>query len=163
MIFTIQAVWLKIYDIHITCKVSNKCLDVRERVGVVEWNKIWSPPFPCCPVSCQCPWKKTLIEKNITITHISSACQDAICLHYGKYIIGRLDLVEMVHIPINIWCFKCFICRDYSDKHCIFFVIENVFLVYKFSEFEVEFIPSIRNNTDIIFSLKKHSYYCDFR
>ena len=24
----------------------------------------WSPPFPCCPVSCQCPWKKTLIEKK---------------------------------------------------------------------------------------------------
>ena len=22
------------------------------------------PPFPCCPVSWQCPWKKTLIEKK---------------------------------------------------------------------------------------------------
>ena len=27
-------------------------------------EKRWSPPFPCCPVSCQCPWKKTLIEKK---------------------------------------------------------------------------------------------------
>ena len=22
------------------------------------------PFLPCCPVSCQCPWKKTLIEKK---------------------------------------------------------------------------------------------------
>ena len=56
---------LKICDSHLTCKVANKCLNVRERVEVVEWNKKWSPPFPCCSVSHQCPWKKTLIEKNI--------------------------------------------------------------------------------------------------
>ena len=30
----------------------------------LEWNKTWSPPFSCCPVSCQCPRKKTLIEKK---------------------------------------------------------------------------------------------------
>ena len=30
---------------------------------MVEWNKRWSP-FPYCPVSGQCPWKKTLIEKK---------------------------------------------------------------------------------------------------
>ena len=55
---------LKICDSHPTCKVANKCLNVRERVEVVEWNKKWSPPFPCCPVNRQCPWKKTLIEKK---------------------------------------------------------------------------------------------------
>ena len=55
---------LKICDSHLTCKVSNKCLNVRERVEVVEWNKRWSPPFPCYPVNRQCPWKKTLIEKK---------------------------------------------------------------------------------------------------
>ena len=55
---------LKIYDSHLTCKVANKCLNVCERVEVVEWNKKWSSPFPCCPVSRQCPWKKTLIEKK---------------------------------------------------------------------------------------------------
>ena len=38
---------LKIRDSHLTCKVANKCLDVRERVEVVEWNKRWSLPFPC--------------------------------------------------------------------------------------------------------------------
>ena len=30
---------------------------------MVEWKR-WSPLFPCCPVSCQCPWKETLIEKK---------------------------------------------------------------------------------------------------
>ena len=43
---------------------AHRCLNVCERVEVVEWNKKRSPPFPCCPVSCQCPWKKTLIEKK---------------------------------------------------------------------------------------------------
>ena len=51
----IQMVRLKICDSHLTCKVANKCLNVRERVEVVEWNKKWSLPFPCCPVSRQCP------------------------------------------------------------------------------------------------------------
>ena len=31
---------LKICDSHLTCKVTNKCLNVRERVEVVEWNKM---------------------------------------------------------------------------------------------------------------------------
>ena len=55
---------LKICDSHLTCKVAHKCLNVREWVEVVEWNKKRSPPFPYCPASCQCPWKKTLIEKK---------------------------------------------------------------------------------------------------
>ena len=46
---------LKICDSHLTCKAANKCLNVRERVGVVEWNKKWPPPFPYCPVSRQYP------------------------------------------------------------------------------------------------------------
>ena len=29
----------KVCDGHLTCKVANKCLNVRERVEVVEWNK----------------------------------------------------------------------------------------------------------------------------
>ena len=63
-VWKIQAVRLKICDSHLSCKVANKCLDVREWVEVVEWNKRWSSPFPCCPLSRQCPWKKTLIEKK---------------------------------------------------------------------------------------------------
>ena len=58
---------LKICDSHLTCKVVNKCLNVREWVEVVDWNKRWPPPFPCCPVSRQCLCKKTLIEKKMSI------------------------------------------------------------------------------------------------
>ena len=28
----------------------SECSWVRERVEVVEWNKRWPTPFPCCPV-----------------------------------------------------------------------------------------------------------------
>ena len=56
---------LKIRDSYLTSKVANKCLNFSERVEVVERNKRWSPPFPCCPVNRQCLWKKTLIEKKI--------------------------------------------------------------------------------------------------
>ena len=52
-------------DIHLTCKVANKCLNVREWIEVVEWNKRWSSPFPCSPVSRQILWRKTLMEKKI--------------------------------------------------------------------------------------------------
>ena len=31
---------LKICDSHLTCKVANKCLNVRERLEVVEWKKM---------------------------------------------------------------------------------------------------------------------------
>ena len=34
---------LKICDIHLTCKVANKYLNVREWVEMAEWNKKWSP------------------------------------------------------------------------------------------------------------------------
>ena len=61
--------WVFVYqytgsDSHLTCKVANKYLNVRERVELVEWNKRWSSPFPWYPVSCQCPWKKTRIDKK---------------------------------------------------------------------------------------------------
>ena len=43
---------LKICDSHLSCKVADKCLNVREQAEVVEWNKRWSPPFPCMQ-SCE--------------------------------------------------------------------------------------------------------------
>ena len=44
--------------------------NVCERMEVVEREKKWSPPFPCCPVSRQCPSKKTVIEeKNLFTEH----------------------------------------------------------------------------------------------
>ena len=45
---------LKICDSYLPCKVVNKCLNFRERAKVVDWNKRWSPLFPCCPVNRQC-------------------------------------------------------------------------------------------------------------
>ena len=56
---------LKIHGSHLTCKVANKCLNVREQLEVVEWNKRWCPTFPCCPVNRECvSVKKTPIEKK---------------------------------------------------------------------------------------------------
>ena len=62
-----QALPLAIRDSHLTCKAANKCLNVREWVEVVECNKRWSPPFPCCPVNRLCLWKKTPTEKKIPL------------------------------------------------------------------------------------------------
>ena len=56
---------LKIRDSHLTCKVSNKYLNVCESVYVVEWNKRWSLPFPCCPVNRQCLWRKPWWKKKL--------------------------------------------------------------------------------------------------
>ena len=77
---------LKICDSHLTCKVANKCLNVRERVQVVEWNKKWSLPFPCCPATRQCPWKKTLIEKYIYmyISSLTSINLNITAVKYGS-------------------------------------------------------------------------------
>ena len=58
---------LKVCDSHLTCKVENKCLNVRQRVEVVDWNRIWSPPFPGWPVIRQCPWQKSLREKKVDL------------------------------------------------------------------------------------------------
>ena len=74
---------LKIRDSHLTCKVADKCLNVCERAEVAEWNKRWSPPFPCCPVNRQSLWKKTLIEK-VTVVHFSVSNIIWFCLHLKR-------------------------------------------------------------------------------
>ena len=71
-----QALRLKICDSHLTCKVANEFLNVHERVEVAEWNERWSPPFPCCPVSFQCPWKKILIDLRFAIFFQNSFITD---------------------------------------------------------------------------------------
>ena len=73
-VWWIQTVRLKICDSHLTCKVANKCLNVREWVEKVEWNKRRFPPSPCCPVSHQCPSKKTMIEKKKCSVSILQLC-----------------------------------------------------------------------------------------
>ena len=42
---------LKIRDSHLASKVADKCLNVRERLEVAEWNKRCSPSFLCCSVN----------------------------------------------------------------------------------------------------------------
>ena len=75
---------LKICDSHLTCKVANKCLNVHEQVEVVELNKRWSPPFPCCPVIRQCLWKKTLIKKKMC------------------FLFGPMDKRNLIHFMKNL-------------------------------------------------------------
>ena len=44
---------LKICDSHLTCKAANKCLNVRQRVEVVEWKKKMVPSLHL--LSCELP------------------------------------------------------------------------------------------------------------
>ena len=63
---------LKICDSHLKCKVTNKCLNIHELLEMVESNKRWFSPFPCCPMSRQCPWKRTLIKKKMSLLSVVS-------------------------------------------------------------------------------------------
>ena len=81
--------YLFITCLFLTCKVAHKCLNVREWVEVIEWNKKRSPPFPCCPVSCQCPWKKTLIGKKKRKKYLS----------YCNHVIYVME----VYPPLHKW------------------------------------------------------------
>ena len=51
---------IKIRDSHLICEVASKCLNICERMEVVEWDKRWFPPFPCRPVNRQCLLRKSL-------------------------------------------------------------------------------------------------------
>ena len=67
---------------------------------MVEWNKERFPPFPCCPVICQCPWKKALIEekkKNVK----KEAGINFLSLSWSRNMIGRF-MKTYVHKPIKI-------------------------------------------------------------
>ena len=105
-------------DIHLTCKVVNKYLNVRERVEVVEWNKRWSPPFLRCPVNCQCLWKKTLIEKSASLTKRytwSYLTWKTKCQIWNGY--RRSDMTKhFLTVAINKWLLKflvTFLCSFY--------------------------------------------------
>ena len=97
---------LKICDSHLRCKVANKCLNVREREEVVDWNKRWSPSFPCFPVSCQCPWKKTLIVKKYT-----SQCFQV--FQGYSTLLSMIKLAKLIHWR-KLWFFLFF---TISKKH----------------------------------------------
>ena len=84
---------------------ANKCLNVRERVELVEWNKRRSPPFPCYPVSRQCPWKKTSIEKNIcSCWQVRDRLQISLLIWLEfKWIDYLLFPPEVIRKPIVFW------------------------------------------------------------
>ena len=88
---------------HLTCKVANRCLNVRERVEVVEWNKKWSPHFSCCHESHQCPWKKTLTEKKFFWNALIEECQD----EFESVDEDKLMLPPSTHVACN---------KRYRDK-----------------------------------------------
>ena len=141
---------LKICDSHLTCKVANKCLNVRERVEVVEWNKRWSPSFPCFPVSCQCPWKKTLIVKKYT-----SQCFQV--FQGYSTLLCMIKLAKLIH-----WRKSCFfLFFTISKKH--FFRVWVFQKKYKKADFphwmkEVFFAKKKRKNMK-----KKKQWRCALR
>ena len=51
---------------------SFKCLNACEWVEVVERNKTWSPPFPCCPVNSEC-LKEWMQLADITLRPFNKA------------------------------------------------------------------------------------------
>ena len=88
---------IKICDSHLLRKVASKCLYVRERVEVVEWNKRWSPSFTCCPVSSDSsipakenparkkdlpPEKKSMLMKIVRANYISYALENCLNQHF---------------------------------------------------------------------------------
>ena len=42
----LQAMRLKVRGSHLVCKVAHKCLDIRGRAEVAEWNKKMVPSLP---------------------------------------------------------------------------------------------------------------------
>ena len=108
---------LKICDSHLTCKVANKCLNVRERVELVEWNKRWSPPFPYCPVSCQSPWKKTLIEKKLFYQlSTCTALEVQICVNDNNLIYKLYTLDKWIYLYFFFFFHRYNDCRYPQDS-----------------------------------------------
>ena len=153
---------LKIRDSHLTCKVANKCLNIRERVEVVEWNKRWFPPFPCCPVNCQCLWKKTLIEKknnnnNKICVFIMMYALNTACFSWGGNVSYqkmretemKISLMKSVHRTLNYLIFfqmrlKCFFCEKGNSE-----TINTIHVNIK----------SLSKNFDNLFDiLREHNY-----
>ena len=75
---------------------------------MVEWNKRWSPPFPCCPVSCQCPWKKTLIEKKRKeIIYSTEVLKCNLCDYSDAFILVRGDIAVTADPETEVAFKKC--------------------------------------------------------
>ena len=63
------------------------------------------------------------------------------CLLKQEFSISGVNQLKKEHVLVNVNCFKCFICRDFSDEHRAFIVLEKkILVVCKFVEFVVEII-----------------------
>ena len=61
------------------------------------------------------------------------------------------------YIPTNVWCFSLI---DSSDEDCVFAGLKKFFPSSSVFKFVVQWIPVIRNNTEITFSPKyQQNYY----
>ena len=89
--------------------------------------------------------QKQLSFYDIAHFHICSICflfEDSLCLYYQKLSICRLNQVEREHIPMKVWCLKCFVCTDSSDEQNTFdghdYYGNDYLFVYKLFEFELD-------------------------
>ena len=85
-----------------SCKQMSRCSWPGE---VVEWNKRWSPPFPCCPVNCQWLWKKTLIEKNVwKLNYLSSHEEWNDLINFSKKFLQKQSPSSFIEIALRHGC-----------------------------------------------------------
>ena len=60
----LQAMRLKVRGSHLVCKVAHKCLDIRGRSELAEWNKKMVPSLPSLTNESLVSMKENLIEKK---------------------------------------------------------------------------------------------------
>ena len=91
-----------------------------------KWNKRWSPSFPCCPVSRQCPWKKTLIEKK---NHFHTFL---LCCYICFLLLYILDLC-LFHMHVSSVWFDCILLSSLAVKSILLtFSVNTLFLASKY-------------------------------
>ena len=151
---------LKICDSHLKCKVANKCLNVRERVEVVEWNKMFpSLPLQSCELSVSVkenPDRKKNNNNNICVFIMMYALNTA-CFSWG----GNVSYQKMRETEMKISLMKSV---HRTSNYLIFFQMR---LKWFFSEKENSEtintihvnIKSLSKNFDNLFDiLREHNY-----
>ena len=93
---------------------------------VVEWNSRWSPPFPYCPVSRQCPWKKILMGKNYN--HSGSGPD-----RYWMKILEQRAFEKMNYIT-SLASFWTALSSSMERIHFLLYNIRNIFRSASFLE-----------------------------
>ena len=149
---------IKLCDSHLTCKVANKCLNNREWVEVVEWNKRWSPPFPCCPVSRQCLWKKPWQKKKcknlvkIFFKNCKASGKMISCITFATALSSFLFSRFSLMIRAKSHVFPVIFAQLWSHLTRL----ENViFVIDWFSNYEIIFIYNPKKRHHVYSTLKR--------